>query len=195
MTFTASLLKWVYNRIVKFNQELYAPVRGFFVGNNPYMNKTFKVLLVALLLSYPATIRADTFAAANAVNTNTASSGASTPASLAAAPAINVAATKTVWVTAYTSDPDETSDHPLITASGGMVHDGVVAANFLPFGTEIEIPSLFGSKVFTVEDRTSEKFSGRVDIWMPTYNRAIDFGIQHAEIVIVDGNGTDIALQ
>src|SRR6185437_4731658 len=84
-------------------------------------------------------------------------------ATLAATAPVAAPNTKTVWVTAYTSDPDETSDHPLITASGGMVHDGVVAANFLPFGTEIMIPSLFGNKIFTVEDRTSQKFSGRVD--------------------------------
>jgi len=96
--------------------------------------------------------------------------------------------TKNVWVTAYTSDPNETSDHPLITASGAMVGDGIIAANFLPFGTQIEIPSLFGNKIFTVEDRTSAKFAGRVDIWMPTLNQAVDFGIQHAQIVILDQN-------
>jgi 3D (Asp-Asp-Asp) domain-containing protein len=113
---------------------------------------------------------------------------ASTPERLSISPAN----TKTVWVTAYTSDPDETSDHPLITASGGMVSDGVVAANFLPFGTQIEIPTLFGNKVFTVEDRTSSKFSGRVDIWMSNVSQAINFGIQHAQIVILDQN---LALQ
>ena len=91
-------------------------------------------------------------------------------------------------MTAYTSDPDETSDHPLITASGGMVRDGEVAANFLPFGTQIKIPALFGDKIFTVEDRTSAKFGGRVDIWMPSYGKAINFGIQHAQIVILDGS-------
>jgi 3D (Asp-Asp-Asp) domain-containing protein len=89
-------------------------------------------------------------------------------------------------VTAYTSAPDETSDHPLITASGQMVRDGIVADNLLPFGTQIEIPALFGNKVFTVEDRTSQKFSGRVDIWMPSVNDAIDFGIQHVQIVLLD---------
>jgi 3D (Asp-Asp-Asp) domain-containing protein len=69
-----------------------------------------------------------------------------------------------------------------------MVHDGEVAANFLPFGTQIQIPALFGNKVFTVEDRTSQKFGGRVDIWMPTLSKAVNFGIQHAEIVILDSN-------
>jgi 3D (Asp-Asp-Asp) domain-containing protein len=130
------------------------------------------VLAAASLLAFPAIIKADTATPQLAPN---AGSIAITPPD-----------TKAVWVTAYTSDPDETSDHPLITASGDMVRDGVVADNLLPFGTQIEIPTLFGNKVFTVEDRTSQKFSGRVDIWMPTINKALDFGIRHVQIVILD---------
>ena len=146
------------------------PVRGFFIGK---ASKYLMVLVVVALLAFPATIEADT----------------STPQAAAAlSGAISIANTKTVFVTAYTSDPDETSDHPLITASGGMVYDGEVAANFLPFGTRIQIPALFGNKVFIVEDRTSPKFGGRVDIWMPTYNKALNFGIQKAQIVILDQN-------
>src|SRR3989338_6396754 len=41
--------------------------------------------------------------------------------------------THEVWVTAYSSSPDETDDTPFITASGGDVRDGVMAAYFLPF--------------------------------------------------------------
>ena len=155
------------------------PVRGFFIGK---AGKILRVLLVGLLLVYPATIQADT-AVPHPQSTNLAASAAI--AATSALPAI-APETKTVWVTAYTSDPAETSDHPLITASGGMVYDGEVAANFLPFGTRIQIPSLFGNKVFVVEDRTSAKFSGRVDIWMSTIGKAIDFGIRHAQIVILD---------
>jgi 3D (Asp-Asp-Asp) domain-containing protein len=129
--------------------------------------------VVVALLAYPATIQADT--------------AIPHPQSTAISAPLAITDAKTVWVTAYTSDPDETSDHPLITASGGMVSDGVVAANFLPFGTQIEIPALFGNKIFT-----SAKFGGRVDIWMPTLNRAVNFGIQHAQIVILDQN---LALQ
>lgn len=145
------------------------PERGFFIGK---FGACMSVLAAAALLGWPAVIQADT-AAPRTAGTATA-----------VVPAAET--TETVWVTAYTSDPDETSDHPLITASGGMVHDGVVADNLLPFGTEIEIPALFGDKVFTVEDRTNEKFTGRVDIWMPTRTEAVDFGIQHAEIVVLD---------
>jgi 3D (Asp-Asp-Asp) domain-containing protein len=157
-------------------------VRGFFIGKG---SQFLKVLVVIGLLAYPATIQADTATTAHPQSTTFAS-----PAAIAATSAVPTIApdTKIVWVTAYTSDPDETSDHPLITASGGMVRDGIVADNNLPFGTQIEIPSLFGDKVFTVEDRTSQKFSGRVDIWMPTVGQAINFGIQHAKIIILDQN-------
>jgi 3D (Asp-Asp-Asp) domain-containing protein len=161
--------------------NIYNPERGFFIGK---ARKCLKILVVAALMGYPATIQADT------LPIHPQSTALAAPSALAATTAAPSIApdTKTVWVTAYTSDPDETSDHPLITASGGMVRDGEVAANFLPFGTRIQIPSLFGNKIFTVEDRTSQKFSGRVDIWMPNVGEALTFGIQHAQIVILDQN-------
>jgi 3D (Asp-Asp-Asp) domain-containing protein len=161
------------------------PARGYFIGK---VGKSLKVLAVVALLAYPATIQADT---AIPHPQSTAFTAPSAVAATSALPSI-APDTKTVWVTAYTSDPDETSDHPLITASGGMVSDGVVAANFLPFGTQIEIPTLFGNKIFTVEDRTSAKFAGRVDVWMSNVGQAVKFGIQHAQIVILDQN---LALQ
>lgn len=144
------------------------PARGYFIGK---VGESLTILVVMALLAYPVTIQADTVIPR--------------PQSMTIIAPSVITATKTVWVTAYTSDPGETSDHPLITASGGMVHDGVVAANFLPFGTQIQIPALFGNKIFTVEDRTNSKFSGRVDIWMHTHNQAVNFGIQHAQIVIL----------
>ncbi len=150
------------------------PVRGFFIGK---LGKFLKAMAVVALFAYPATIQADTAIPH--------SQGAAFEAASAVVAAPDV---KTVWITAYTSDPAETSNHPLITASGGMVHDGEVAANFLPFGTRIQIPALFGNKVFVVEDRTATKFGGRVDIWMPTVSQAVNFGIQHAKIVILDQN-------
>jgi 3D (Asp-Asp-Asp) domain-containing protein len=157
------------------------PARGYFIGKT---SRILKILVLVGLLAYPATIQADT---AMPHPQSTAFAAPSAVVATSATPAI-AQDTKTVWVTAYTSDPDETSDHPLITASGGMVGDGIIAANFLPFGTQIEIPSLFGNKVFTVEDRTSQKFSGRVDIWMPTVTQAVNFGIEHAQIIILDQN-------
>jgi 3D (Asp-Asp-Asp) domain-containing protein len=141
----------------------YNPGRGFFVGKRTIC---IMVLVIGAIL-FPSYIKAD-------------ASSTSTP--------INP---PEVWITAYASVPQETSDHPFITASGERVRDGIVAANFLPFGTEIEIPSLFGDKVFTVEDRMNRKFSGRVDIWMPSVNDAIDFGIRHAQVVILNSDLAD----
>src|SRR4030042_3654518 len=44
-------------------------------------------------------------------------------------------------VTAYSSTPEETDDTPFITASGNYVRPGVIAANFLPFGTQGQSPA------------------------------------------------------
>jgi len=93
--------------------------------------------------------------------------------------------TKTVWVTAYASTPEETDSTPFVTASMTHVHDGVLAANFLPFGTKVLIPQIFGNKVFTVEDRMKSTKTDFVDVWMPTKQDAINFGISHAEIVVL----------
>ncbi len=93
---------------------------------------------------------------------------------------------RTVWVTAYASVPEETDDTPFETASGSTVHDGVMAANFLPFGTKVQIPSLFGNKVFTVEDRLHPRKKGVVDIWMATPEAARDFGVYKTEIAVLN---------
>ena len=94
---------------------------------------------------------------------------------------------KEMWVTltAYSSTFFECDSSPFITASGTHVRDGVVAANFLPFGTKIKIPDIFGDKIFVVEDRMARRFHYRVDIWMPKYEMAKRFGVRYARIVIV----------
>lgn len=90
-----------------------------------------------------------------------------------------------VLVTAYSSSPDETDETPFITASGNLVKDGVVAANFLPIGTYIRLPKLFGNKVFMVEDRLHERYNDRVDVWFPSKWDAIQFGQKLSEIEIL----------
>ena len=50
-------------------------------------------------------------------------------------------------ITGYSSTPQETEDTPFLTASGKKVRDGIVANNFLPFGTKIKIPKIFGDKI------------------------------------------------
>jgi 3D (Asp-Asp-Asp) domain-containing protein len=101
-------------------------------------------------------------------------------------PTISKPKTRKVWVTAYSSTPEETDDTPLIAANGTLVHDGIIAANFLPFGTKVQIPSRFGNKIFVVEDRLHERKTNVVDVWMPSKNEAKQFGAYYTEIVILD---------
>jgi 3D (Asp-Asp-Asp) domain-containing protein len=103
------------------------------------------------------------------------------------------AETLTMRITAYASVPDETSDHPFITASGEHVRDGIVASNLLPFGTKIKIPALFGDKIFTVEDRMNRHFQRTIDIWMPDVPAAVDFGVVHTSVVVL-GDATSSAI-
>jgi len=100
-----------------------------------------------------------------------------------------------VWVTAYSSTPDQTDDSPFITAANTPVRHGVIAANFLPFGTEVKIPALFGDEVFIVEDRMHRRKSGFIDIWMPTRKAALKFGIKRAEIVIINDTEIELAMR
>jgi 3D (Asp-Asp-Asp) domain-containing protein len=97
-------------------------------------------------------------------------------------------------LTAYSSDVAQTDDTPFITANGTYVHDGIVATNLLPFGTKVQIPTLFGSKIFTVEDRMNIRMTGRMDIWMSSRSKAIVFGSQYAEVVVLDGTTSSLAI-
>jgi len=61
-----------------------------------------------------------------------------------------------------------------------------VAANFLAFGTKVQIPEIFGDKVFTVEDRMAKKHNDKIDIWFPERHLAKKFGIQEAEVIVFE---------
>jgi len=92
---------------------------------------------------------------------------------------------ETVNFTAYSSTVFQCDGDPFTTASGSRARDGVTAANFLPFGTKFKIPEIFGDKVFVVEDRMSKRYWKTVDIWMPNYRSAINFGKKYGEIEIL----------
>lgn len=92
-----------------------------------------------------------------------------------------------VIVTAYSSTPEQTDDTPFITAAGTSVREGIIAANFLPFGTKVKLPDLYGDKVFVVEDRMHYRKVNQVDIWFPTYNEAKNFGAQYSAVEVVEG--------
>jgi len=89
-----------------------------------------------------------------------------------------------VTVTAYSSTVDQCDDSPFISANGSLVYDGMVAANFLYFGTKVKFPDYFGDKVFTVEDRMNKKYNSRVDVWMPTREQAKEFGVRYLKIEV-----------
>jgi 3D (Asp-Asp-Asp) domain-containing protein len=91
-----------------------------------------------------------------------------------------------VPMTAYTSRPEETDSTPFITADGSHVRDGIVACNFLPFGTKVRIPTLFGDKIFEVHDRMNKRFPYKMDFWMEDYGEAIRFGVKYAHIEVVE---------
>jgi len=102
-------------------------------------------------------------------------------------PSKRSAAKKTMMVvaTAYSSSVDETDDTPFITAKGTYVRDGIIAANFLPFGTAVKIPAIYGDKVFMVEDRMNKRFPDRIDVWMPSKQAAFLFGKKKVVIEII----------
>ena len=93
-----------------------------------------------------------------------------------------------VVITAYSSTVWETDEDPFITAAGTGVRDGIIANNYLPFGTKVRIPELYGDKVFTVEDRMNwKKGNYQVDIWFPSYSEAKEFGAKRTYIEILEG--------
>lgn len=92
-----------------------------------------------------------------------------------------------VIITAYSSTIGETDSSPYITAAGTWVRDGIIANNYLPFGTKVRIPELYGDKVFTVEDRMNwKKGNYQIDIWFPSYWEAKSFGAQRTYIEILE---------
>lgn len=91
-----------------------------------------------------------------------------------------------VTMTAYSSSVDETDGDPFTAASGTKVHDGMIAYNFLPFGTKVRFPDRFGDKVFVIEDRMNARH-GRysTDIWMPSKDAAKQWGARVVRMEIL----------
>ncbi|MDP3956418.1 MAG: hypothetical protein Q8P97_00295 [bacterium] len=99
--------------------------------------------------------------------------------------AVRPRAVYTKEVSAFSSTPEETDETPFITASGTYVRQGIVAANWLPFGTKIRIPAISETAVFTVEDRMHSRYSDRVDVWFPEKIQAKDFGVRTLVIEVL----------
>lgn len=89
-------------------------------------------------------------------------------------------------VTAYSSTVDQCDGDPFTTASGETVHDGIIAYNYLPFGTKVRFPEVFPGKVFEVQDRLRSGASIYLaDIWMETREEAIQWGAKVLKIEIL----------
>ena len=124
----------------------------------------------------------------NFVNDSTLQSGAITSVTNPSDSKVKnktVLKTYIVSASAYSSSVDETDDTPFITAKGTYVRDGIVAANFLPFGTALKIPALYGNKIFVVEDRMNKRYNLNVDLWFPSKELAKQFGRKTIKIEIV----------
>ncbi len=91
-------------------------------------------------------------------------------------------------VTAYSSDIGQTDSTPCITASGMDVcarnAENIVAANFLPLGTRVRIPELYGNRVFYVEDRMNERYNQHMDVWMKQKTDAKQFGVKYTTVEV-----------
>lgn len=100
-----------------------------------------------------------------------------------------VAWSRKYTMTAYTSEVAQCDASPCITANGfNVCRHGIedtVAANFLPFGTKIRIPALFGDRILIVRDRMNSRYQERVDVWLKSYDNAIDFGVKYVEIEVL----------
>lgn len=95
---------------------------------------------------------------------------------------------KELYVTAYSSNEDETDDSPCITSSGYNLcqHnlENVVACNFLPIGAKVKFPQLDADKFYTIVDRMHERFNSRIDIWMNSKAKAKNFGLRYLTVEI-----------
>ncbi len=114
---------------------------------------------------------------------------ASSSKPIASSSELTVVRTSTHTMTAYNSEVGQTDDSPCITANGFNVckHgiEDTVAANFLPMGTKIKIPELFGDRIFVVRDRMNKKHPNRVDVWMKDRPSAMKFGVKVAKIQVL----------
>ncbi len=90
-----------------------------------------------------------------------------------------------ITVTSYNSVPGQTDATPFITAFGTPVHDGIVATNYLPKGTKVRFPDLYGDKVFVVEDRMNIRYTKQMDIWSADQQFSRNFGARHLRMEIL----------
>lgn len=124
--------------------------------------------------------------------TTTPITATTTPVTATTTPAkvLKVVRTSTHTMTAYNSEAAQTDDSPCTTANGfNVCEHGIedtIAANFLPMGTKVRIPDLFGDRIFIVRDRMNQRHATRVDVWMKNRTAALKFGVKVAKIQILE---------
>lgn len=115
---------------------------------------------------------------------------ASTTTAISASSTKKVVKTSSRTITAYNSEAAQTDNSPCITANGFNLckhgQEDSIAANWLPFGTQVMIPELFGDRVFVVRDRMNSRFSDRVDVWMLDHGQALKFGVKVATVQVLE---------
>lgn len=97
-----------------------------------------------------------------------------------------IAWSRYIPVTAYTSEIWQTDSTPFTTATGVVVRDGIIAANFLRHGTKVRFPDHFEAKIFEVQDRMNPRYYYRADIWMKDKTEAKEFGRRVLKIEILN---------
>lgn len=90
---------------------------------------------------------------------------------------------KTIGIfSAYNAEAAQTDADPFIMASGKKVYKGAIANNCLPFGTKVKV----NGKIKVVEDRMNSRYDcNHFDIFMDSYDEAIQFGRQEIEYSII----------
>ena len=79
---------------------------------------------------------------------------------------------RTMTVTAYCDQG--------YTASGEYVSEGMVASDDLPIGTTV----IINGESYIVADRFGEGYSDRLDIYMPSYDDCVEFGVQTLDVYV-----------
>lgn len=74
-----------------------------------------------------------------------------------------------------------------LTASGArpVVGITIAAPRSIPFGSRVSIRLPQGWRTFTVQDRTSRRYDGRFDVFMPDHHSAKRFGIGRYEVRVL----------
>ena len=95
-----------------------------------------------------------------------------------------------VWkVTAYCSCAQCCGKTDGITASGKQARYGMIACNWLPFGTKVKVGNM---GVFTVADRGAKSLFGsksnhirHIDVFLPSHAQARMFGVRYLPVEVL----------